>query len=454
MEIDFNQERKHLRLGDKRREERFEKVVTTLVNRPGTSIPEANSKWYDVKATYAFFKSDKVKEHLLSEAIHHATAERCKDEQLVLVVQDTTNVSFSSQADDLGYLDHGRGKGLMMHTALCLTGAGSPLGIVDHLIWARDVKQMGKTLARKSKPIEEKESYRWIQTLINTQYLLKDCKKIVTIADREADIYELFTQGRPAGSHLLIRATHARKSVLGNSIWDEVEATSAAAFFEIEIPRPDGGKKRIARLTVKHSLVVITPPDKSSLQSQILNGIIVKEELPPKGDTALEWKLLTDLPVNTAEDVLQYVKWYSYRWKIERFHYILKSGCQIEQLQLHSAIQLRKALIVYAHVAYRLMWMLYQSRERPDMPCNVALQQHEWEALHSFYHKTFHAPEQMPSLQQAVFMIGRLGGFIGRKSDGLPGIKNLWRGMIRLRDIADTYLALTSGTYKQNQSFG
>jgi hypothetical protein len=454
MEIDFTHERKHLELGDKRRVRRFERIITSMLNRPACSIPAANKQWYDIKATYEFFKSDKVKEEALSKAIHQATADRCKDEEVILALQDTSNVSFLSDAEGLGYLDHGYGRGLMMHTTLCVTGGGSPLGIVDQKIWAREVKEMGKTKYRKSLPIVQKESYKWIQSLINSQHLLKNCKKVITVADREADIYELFTHPRPRNSHLLIRATHPRKSVLGNSIWDEVEETAPVAFIEIEIPRADGSIKRKARLSVKHSLVVITAPKQPSLPAQILTGIIVREENPPKGVSPLEWKLLTDMEVKSVDEVLQYVKWYSFRWKIERFHYILKSGCQVEQLQLHSVVQLRKALIIYAHVAYRLMWLLYASREHPDIPCTVVLQSHEWEALYSNYHKTFNMPEQLPTLQQAVFMIGRLGGFIGRKSDGLPGVKNLWRGMIRLNDIAYTYLALTRGTYKQGLSFG
>jgi transposase-like protein/transposase Tn5 family protein len=452
MELDFTDELGYLDLGDKRRNARFVKIVTAMTNRPSSSIPAANTNWYDVKATYEFFKSPNVRETDIAAAIYRSTRERCLREETVLVIQDTTNISFDSRAPDLGYLDHGRGNGLMMHHALCVSTGGKPLGTIDHHIWARDRDGMGKKATRGSRAIGDKESHRWIAALKRSQLLLDGCRQVVTIADREADIYELFTEARPAGSGLLIRATHNRKSVFGDSIWDEVGATPAVATIRMDVQKPKGGT-RTALLEVRHGIVV-ADPTKRDLPAVLLTGITVTEPSPPVGTEPLEWKLLTDTVVGSTEDAVRCVGWYGLRWQVERFHFTLKSGCGVEQLQLRSAVQLRKALVVYAYVAFRLMWILYESRENPGQPCTAIFQEHEWLSLHSHCHRTPEPPEQAPSLREMVYMIGRLGGFIGRKSDGQPGIKNLWRGMVRLRDIADTYLALTSGSYKQNSRFG
>ena len=150
--------------------------------------------------------------------------------------------------------------------------------------------------------------------------------------------------------------------------------------------------------------------------------------------------MLTTLPISNISDVIRYVKWYSYRWLIERYHYTLKSGCALEKLQLKTAKRLEMALATYSIVAWRLLWLTYIARRNPNDDCSVVLEPHEWQSLYATIHgKNYHEPCP-PTLAEAVRWIAQLGGFLGRKNDGDPVVKTLWRGLKRLDDIASTWL--------------
>lgn len=161
--------------------------------------------------------------------------------------------------------------------------------------------------------------------------------------------------------------------------------------------------------------------------------ILVEEENPPPGEEAVSWLLLTTLKVETLEQARQVVQWYGWRWLIERYHYVLKSGCQVEKLQLGEEERLERAGAVYQMVAWRLLGLTYEARRAPQQSGEVALERDEWEALFCLVHHTPEPPAEAPSLQEAVLWIARLGGFLGRKRDGAPGVKTLWRGLQALQ---------------------
>jgi hypothetical protein len=180
-------------------------------------------------------------------------------------------------------------------------------------------------------------------------------------------------------------------------------------------------------------------PQLASLQPIIVQVILAQEENPPTGVEPINWLLLTTLAIASVADVVQYLRWYSYRWLIERYHYVLKSGCRVEQLQLESAARLQRALATYVIVAWRLLWITYQARAFPDQPADSVLAPHEWQALYCRIHKTPIPAKTPPTVHTCVRWIAQLGGFLGRKRDGEPGVKTLWRGLRRLHDIALTW---------------
>jgi hypothetical protein len=149
----------------------------------------------------------------------------------------------------------------------------------------------------------------------------------------------------------------------------------------------------------------------------------------------VRWWLVTTLPITTLADAEQAVRWYALRWLVERYHYVLKNGCRIERLQLATAPRLERALATYAVAAWRLLWLTYEARRRPEAPCESVLPREQWQVLHRVVHKTDTVPASPPDLRGVVRQIARLGGFLARKGDGKPGVKTIWRGLRRLEDI-------------------
>ncbi len=158
--------------------------------------------------------------------------------------------------------------------------------------------------------------------------------------------------------------------------------------------------------------------------------------------------------MNNFEQAVRCIRWYTYRWLIERYHYVLKSGCRIEHLQLETAERVKKALATYAIVAWRLLWLTYQARQNPELPCDTILETHEWQSLYCHIHDVALPSSQPPSIEQAVIWIAQLGGFLARKHDGFPGVKTLWRGLPRLHDIASTWKRLHPPSYLSLDTYG
>lgn len=192
------------------------------------------------------------------------------------------------------------------------------------------------------------------------------------------------------------------------------------------------------------------PPKNRATRTQLspvtVNVIWANEENPPEGTQPISWLLLTTLNVSNLELACQCLRWYALRWLIERFHYVLKSGCRIEQLQLETAQRIQRALATYVIVAWRLLWLTYEARINPQTSCEVALEPFEWQALYCHVSQSTTPPTHPPSLHRAVLWIARLGGFLARKCDGQPGVKTLWRGLRRLHDIATTWQLIHSNS--------
>lgn len=140
------------------------------------------------------------------------------------------------------------------------------------------------------------------------------------------------------------------------------------------------------------------------------------------------------------EQAIEKMQWYSQRWKIERFHFTLKSGCKIEDRQFETFERLQNAITLYSIIAWKLLWLTYEARENPDTPCNVVFKTYEWQALYCFHYKLSTPPKKVPTLKEAVLLVAKLGGFLTRKHDGEPGVMVLWKGMSRLIDIAQAYM--------------
>lgn len=433
---------------DKRLFDRLVRIVEDLTAKPNSSIAEACGNWATTKGVYRFWDSERVTPEAIRASHREATIERIESQPLVLAIQDTTDLDFTHHPGTrgLGPLEHPALRGLKVHSVLAVSEEGVPQGLLHQAVWARDPEDVGKRHRRRQRETKDKESQRWLTAVQGSEAGLPGDVSIVTIADREADIYDLFALPRRPGSELLIRAAHNRRVNDVGYLWDTVEQAPVVGQYTFTVQRREDAPARQATITVRFTQVVIQPPrnrrNRSSLPVVSIRAVLAQEEEAPADVEPVRWLLLTSLAVKSLADARRCVHWYTFRWLIERYHFVLKSGCRLEELQLETAERIERALATYCIVAWRLLWLTYEARRFPDAPCSVALQTHEWQALYCTIHKIPVPPAEPPSLQQAVRWIAQLGGFLGRKSDGQPGVKTIWRGLRRLDDIAATWLLL------------
>ena len=442
-------ELRHAQLGDVRLNRRLVNVVGTLASHPTSSVPEACDSWADTKGVYRLWDSSRVTPQAIREAHTQSTLERLEGLGVVLAIQDTTSLDFTHlpATKGVGPLDHPGRQGVKVHSVLAASAQGVPLGIIHQQDWVRDPQTVGKRHKRRQYATKDKESQRWLTALEATQELISQETTVVTVADREADIYDLLATPRRPGSELLIRATHNRRvSHQAHYLWDAVVQSPVRGELSLQLNRKDNQPPRKATLTVRYTTLAIHPPrhrlSKEHSEPVPVQVILAQEENPPPDLTPVRWLLFTTLSVRNYQDAIRCLRWYSYRWLVERYHYVLKSGCNIEKLQLEEAHRILRALATYCIVAWRLLWLTYEARQNPDSPCDNVLEVHEWQSLYCTVHKTPVPPERPPTLREAVRWIAQLGGFLGRKHDGEPGVKTIWRGLRRLNDIAETWKLL------------
>jgi hypothetical protein len=442
-----------LDLGDVRLNRRAARLVEALAAQPGASIPKACGNEADTKAAYRLLSSEEVEPAELRRSHAEATAERASGARRVLIAQDTTSLDYTTRNSlrGAGMLESEHGRGLMVHTALALDEAGVPLGVLHQQVWARDVAQVGKRHTRRERATEEKESYRWVETIRACEQRLPLNVEAWVIGDRESDVFDVFALRRRPGLELVVRSAQNRRvrSDAGGKLREVVEGAPVAGKLEIEVPRSRNRKARTAVLEVQYCRMELLPPthhqERKTLSPVPVSVVRVREQgTVPEGEEPIEWVLVTSVPVASLAEAVEIVKAYAQRWKVERYHYVLKSGCRIEDLQLEHASRIERALALYNVVAWRLLRLTYWARAKPEQPCTVALAEDEWKALW-LIGAAKPLPKQVPKLSEAVRLIAKLGGFQGRKGDGEPGVQSLWWGFRRLMDFTLAYRRLSTG---------
>jgi hypothetical protein len=412
-------------LGDARRTKRLIRIVEDLAACPNSSVPQACGNTAATKAAYEFWKSPYFQPSDILESHRRSTIERIKEHPIILAIQDTTSIDLTHHPEttDLGYLDHRTLSGFKVHSTFASTINGVPLGIIDQQTWTRNLEDLGIAKKRREREIKEKESQRWLDGLETTQNSIPKDITVVTVCDSEADIFELFTKERPENSHLLIRGTHNRKvDHSAQYLHQAIRAIEPIGHITVDVKRNPQNNSRSVKLTIRASTLEIQVPSNHIARAQLkpvkLQVILAQEDNPTPGIDPISWLLITTLEINGLEDAGRYIKWYTYRWLIERYHYVLKSGCGIEKLELETCRRMQMALATYTIVAWRLLWLTYMARVNPDESCDLILEPHEWQSLCATINKNSCPPESPPTLREAVRMIAKLGGFLGRKGDG------------------------------------
>jgi len=270
--------------------------------------------------------------------------------------------------------------------------------------------------------------------------------QVVTVCDREADFYEMFVMAKEKHADLLVRASTDRRLALDEGakfLWAKAESQKQAGELTVDIVGNDKCKARQATVSVRFCTVVFRPPwrpQQKKLPPITVTAILVREDNPPADvKDPIEWLLLTNTIVKDFSQAVQVIEWYGCRWQIEVFHKIIKSGCRVEDCRLQTAARLQNYIALMSVVAWRLQWLTYINRTNPEEPCTTVLTTIEWQVLYMRIHRTSVLPKSLPSTHQVIRWIAQLGGFLGRKSDGEPGIVAIWRGWQRLQDMAATW---------------
>jgi len=442
------QEFGHVRLRDRRHRERLLVVARDFFAQPAANIPQACQSRAKTKAAYRLFEHKAVKMDAILASHYHSTMERIAREKIpvVLAVQDTTSFNYDTHADmeGLGPINkHVDGaQGILMHDTMAYTPEGTAMGLVDIQVWARDPKQFGKRATRYERPIEQKESYKWLrsfQSAARLQRQLGAATTVVSVGDREADVYELFLLAQKDPSHpkLLVRAEQDRRLQDSDAnLWRYMQSQAVTGKRELDLPRTKGRAARHCVLEVRFARVELRAPKRNpSLPPLRVWAVYVNEVNPPSSKEAIEWMLLTTLEVNNYEQAAEKIDWYNKRWGIEEYHKTLKSVCRIEDRQLGDRTVWQNCLAIDLVVAWRIEHIKKLARTQPQAPCTIAFDEHEWQAVFALQRPKLPLPSTPPSVREITRLIAELGGFLGRKSDGEPGSITLARGLQRLHDI-------------------
>jgi len=447
-------------LGDTRLRDRLMKIIGDRSKHPDTSYLEAcEGDRSALKGFYAFVDNSRgsISPEAILAAHRERTIGRMMSQDLVLAVQDTTDLNFSSrpQTEGLGVVGTNqtgaKSKGLKLHTSLALSEEGLPLGVLRSVAYAP--METGKQPV--SRPIEEKKSFKWIEGYRDCVGAAKQARetRILAVMDREADIFELFVEAVPTQHRvgLLVRASWNR--LLEDSerkLFDEMKAEENTTQVEVAIPRQrwkkaksgkrgqEGKPARTAALTLGFKKVSIrsSRPDLDSKGPVSLWAVYAREEQPPKGAAAIEWMLLTTEEVGTVDEAVRVLKLYSLRWRIEEWHRVLKSGCKVQEHQHETAERLKRVIAMDAVIAWRIQLATLLGREVPDLPCTVFFDEWEAKVIEALEKKKGRLKQPL-TLRDAITAVARLGGYLDRPSDPPPGSKVLWRGFLHLNGMVD-----------------
>ena len=438
-------EMKASEMADKRLDKRLSLILNSFSENPEESIPSACHGWTETQGAYRFIDNDKVGvEHIL-QGHKEASLERIRQQTCVLLTQDTTFLNFAQEEDiGLGTLRHTQSEHYLLHATVAFSASRVNMGVLKAKMWQRPDEPVAHL--RRKTPIEQKESIRWLESFEVACQVQRQCPDtlIISIADREGDIHEWFVDAQNRDpkerAEFIVRAKCNRRTEQNTGeysyLWDELSEAPIISRLRFKTPRAGNKLSRSATLEVRVKEVEFCGRRGKSTQPVWVYAVFAKEKSPPKGKTPIEWMLLTSLPVEDKRSADAIIGWYRCRWEIEIYFYTLKQGCLVERLRLETDKRLFNALAIYMVVAWRIHTITMLSREQPEVSSELLFSDKEWKIIYLMQKKS-KPPTKPPSLNAITRMLAQLGGFLGRKGDGEPGVKNIWRGYRALQNYVD-----------------
>lgn len=456
-------------LGDVRLNSRLLKVAQALAMSPEESINASIGSFHDCKGAYRLFANSKVSpEKILSPHISQTVGRASEVDGDLLVVHDTTDLLYpkfkSTQGLSAKTTREGMSKGLMgmmLHNSLLITPSGTPLGLTRQKYFTYEdyLEERGQETrnlqgSHKEYPIEKKASLRWLESIVETENACKELKnRLIHVADREGDIYELLQQSDSLSIKYVIRSMSDRRVKAGKGTIRDTTTINrllakAPELGQVAIEIKDGSGKTVHHtLCVKSILATLHPPQRKVCSEKFgkLQPVTVSVvELCSVFDENFHWRLLTNLDCHDLDSAIYVMNIYKRRWLIETYHRVLKSGYKVESARLNCRSRLENFCALGSVLAWRMMWLYLSSREWPSLPCSNFLSEQEMLVLSISKHSPNKDISSM-TITEAVWTLAKLGGFLGRKSDGEPGMTSIWKGWRALYERLSFLEELTCG---------
>lgn len=428
-------------LGDERRTARAVALGAQLAANPAAQLPEQTGSWKALKAAYRLLNEADVTHAKLGAPHWAATRQQARlSDGVVLFIQDGTELDFSHHPKvvGLGRLNKLQQHGMLLHTCLALPLRTGDWGVAAQRVWLRPPKPVLK--ARKAAG-GANEYAVWAETLqaIGPAPARASGVTWLSVGDRASDIYGYVRQAQELGWEVLARA--GRDRLIYTAAGERVHLLPWArqlpsqATTTVALRGRDGQPARTATLQVAWADCELAAPrwGKERGGPRLCVSVVRAWEAdPPPGVEPLDWVLLTSLAVRAATDALQVIAYYEKRWVIEEYHKCLKTGCAMQARQLESAAGLQALLGFLALLAMRLLCLREVSRQHPDTPAQQVVAPVLLQTVQSY----LHLPPGALTVRDFWRAVARLGGFLGRQSDGDPGWQTLWRGWLKLQDLA------------------
>lgn len=430
-------------LGDLRRTKRLIKLAVQATSRPDNSTPDQTETWADLKAAYRLFDSENVSFQAIIEPHCRHTREACAPGDVKLILNDTTELDYTSlrKATGLGPIGNGRGRGFFVHSGLMVDAAAGRIdGMAgQQIFYRRTGKKPAKNTRRRS---VERESAVWGE-LIDSIGSPPPGVKWIHVCDRGADDYEVFLRAVSWGCGFVIRAGRLNRHVkipagATLSLQMFLDQLPSAGEYELKVPGSPQQPQRTARLAIRFGELllpapkVITPWISEHGAGDPLRSWVVelREISPPQGCQPIRWVLYTSEPVCDGASARQVIGYYERRPIIEDYHKCYKTGCKVESRQYQTAERLERVAGLLSVVAVRMMQLRTAACETPDRPATDIAPQ-AWVAMLCAVRKL---PASQPmTIRTFVRQLAGLGGHMLRKGDGEPGWITLWRGYEKLQ---------------------
>lgn len=434
-------------LGDKRRNARAVKTGTQMAAHPAASIPQQFPNWPDLKATYRLLHAPGVTHETLSRPHWLAVRQAAETSHgPVLFIKDDSSLDFSQrQATGLGRISN-ISQGLILHSCLAVVPGTPPqiLGLAHQKVWARTgPPHKGRETMAEQYHRKGKETENWFGCLeqIGT---VPHGACWVSVSDRGSDIFDYLRRATEQGWQCLYRMAHNRKIVKEDGDygrlrdWLQTVPPAAEETLELRTRGDRAARQVVLSLAWGHTRIAPTTVSYQERRHAPVDVWVLHayEDAPPAGEPPVEWWLLSTLPIENAQQAHERMQWYRQRWLIEEYHKALKTGCGIEASQLKEGQAIMGLLGFLSIIAVRLLQLRDWARNEPEMLASRVVDHQLLTFLCQLRKKD--------AVQMTVYQfwreVAKLGGFIGRKSDGEPGWQTLWRGWNYLYPRFEGYL--------------